>query len=816
MPNMTNMMVQKVLYGFMMFLSIGMVLFLNGNIQLTKDPIPPLGKFLNPFGGVWTSDTRNEKKEITLTDHLLKDEVKIIYDDRRVPHIFANNIEDALFAQGYVEAHNRLFQMEFLALAAAGELSSIIGSKTIQIDLEKRRRGMKYAAENAVKGWERQPDYKTAYRYVDGVNAYINSLDEKDLPIEFKLFDLEPTPWTPLKTALVFKQMSLTLAGRNDDVEMTNLLVHLGKKDFDMLYPEHQDIENPVIPTEKPYQFDTLYGLKQDTAAYYKQAILNKYFANRNKGIGSNSWGVSGQKTATGHPIFCNDPHLSLGLPSIWIEEHIHTPEFNAYGVSFPGFPGIMIGFNENIAWGETNVGQDVEDIFMIKWTDQSKTKYLLDGKEVPCTLRIEEVRVKGGKSIIDTVRYTNWGPVFKSSDDGKHDLAMRWLCHDVPDTDEYNVFIDAMKCKNYNDYLMATGDYISPAQNFGFACRDGDIAMRVNGRFPAKYGQDGRFVEYGNQSSNNWQAWIPRHQNPQIINPKRGFIASANQVSADKTYPYYFTGKFERYRNRSVNEKLNQMNDITPEQMQKMQQDAYSHKAADYITTIKTMDVQKSVAPSVMPYLTSLMTWDFQYKAESAAPTYFDVFYKKLSENTWDELLILKKEMDVNMPEAWRLLELIQKEPNNKYFDINSTPKIENARDIVLKSLTDMASELDKISKDAKDLSWGSYKPLHIYHLTRIPAFSVMDLPANGCPDAINATGYSFGPSWRMVISLEDKVNGHAVYPGGQSGNPTSKYYKNMVAAWLKGEYFPLNIHTNVNDLNKSKTQSITIKPKK
>lgn len=814
MPNIVNVMGEKVLYGFAMFLTISLILFLNGNIQLTQDPIPPVGKFLNPFGGVWASDTRNEKNDIVLTDPLLKGKVQILYDERRVPHIFANNLEDALFAQGFVEAQNRLFQMEFLAMAAAGELSSIIGSKTIQIDLEKRRRGMKYAAENAVKGWEQQADFKSAFRYVDGVNAFINTLEEDNLPIEYKLFDMKPSRWTPLKSALVFKQMSLTLAGRNDDVESTNLIFHLGRKDYDLLYPEHQNIENPVIPTEKAYQFDTLYGKKQDTAAYYQGEILNAYFANRNKGIGSNSWGVNGQKSATGKPIFCNDPHLSLGLPSIWFEEHIHTPEFNAYGVSFPGFPGIMIGFNEDIAWGETNVGQDVEDVFVIEWTDKNKTKYLLDGKEVPCTFRIEEIKVKGGKTIIDTVRYTYWGPVFKSSDDGKHDLAMRWLCHDVPDTDEYNVFIDAMKCKNYTDYLKATSDYISPAQNFGFACRDGDIAMRVNGRFPAKYGQDGRFVEYGNQSANNWQAWVPRNQNPQIINPQREFIASANQVSADKTYPYYFTGKFERYRNRSVNGKLAQMEKITSEQMQKMQQDAFSYKAQDYITAFKNMDLQSSLPQHVLSYYTSLVSWDFQYLADSEAPTYFDILYKKLSENTWDELWTLKKDMDVNMPEPWRLLELIETDPANKYFDNKTTTKIETAKDIIIQTLIDMASDLDKMKKESKDLTWGKYKPLHIYHLTRIPAFSVMDLPANGCPDAINATGYSFGPSWRMVISLEDKVKGHAVYPGGQSGNPTSKYYKNMVDAWLKGEYYSLNIYATANELNQTKTQSVTLNP--
>lgn len=809
-------MLSKILYTTTAFITVVLILFLNGNIQVLKDPLPPMGKFLNPFGGAWTSDTRSEKKDIRLDINGLKDKVEIIYDERRVPHIYAQNMEDALFAQGYVEAQNRLFQMEFLAMAASGDLSSIIGDKTIEIDMEKRRRGMKYAAENAVKGWEKMQNINSVTSYINGVNAYMKNINKNDLPLEFKLFDFAPSTWTPLKSALIFKQMSLTLAGRNDDVENTNILYHIGKDDFAYLYPEKQTIENPVIPLEKPYTFETILGKRQDTSAFYKGEFRKDYFENRNKGIGSNSWAVSGSKSASGKPIFCNDPHLSLGLPSIWFEVHIHTPEFNAYGVSFPGFPGIMIGFNEYIAWGETNVGQDVEDLFHIKWTDATRTKYMLDGKETDVTYRIEEIKVKGGKTIIDTVKYTYWGPIYKKSTDGKHDLAMRWLCHDEPDTDEYNVFVDAMKCKNYDDYLKATGRYISPAQNFGFAAKDGDIALRVNGRFPAKFDQDGRFVEHGDQSANNWNAWIPRDQNPQIINPQRGFISSANQVSADKTYPYYFTGKFERYRNRSVNNKLTQLDQITPAMMQNMQQDAFSYKAADYVAMLKKLVNQTDLTKDASDIYQKLTSWDFQYKADDVSPTYFDLFYKKLVENTWDELAKLKESMDINYPESWRLLDIINTDPENKYFDITTTTQKENAKDIILKSLKDVATSIEERKKENKGITWGKYKPLHIYHLTRIPAFSEMDIPADGCPDAINATGYSFGPSWRMVVSLEDKVKAHAVYPGGQSGNPASKFYKNMVETWTKGQYYALDIHANAEEKRKNQTQSILLNPAK
>jgi penicillin amidase len=809
-------MASKLLYFSTFLFNVFLILFLNGNIQLLKDPLPPFGKFLNPFGGVWTSDNKGEKVDLSLDIYGLKDKVDIIYDDRRVAHIYASNIEDALFAQGYVEAQNRLFQMEFLALAASGELSSVLGARTIEIDKEKRRRGMKYAAENATKGWEKFEDFNAAYRYVDGVNAYIKSLKPSDYPMEFKLFDIKPTEWSALKCALVFKQMSLTLAGSNSDISNTNLIHSLGKDDFKMLYPEKQNIENPIIPLEKPYTFDTLYGQKQDTSAFYKDKILKAFYEKRDKGVGSNSWAVHGSKTTTGKPIFCNDPHLSLGLPSIWFELHIHTPEFNAYGVSFPGMPGIMIGFNDYIAWGETNVGQDVEDLFHIQWTNKEKTKYMLDGNENDVTFRIEEIKVKGGKSIIDTIKYTYWGPVYHASEDGSHDLAMRWLCHDVPDVDEYNVFINAMRCKNYDDYLKATEGYIAPAQNFGFASVQGDVALRVNGRFPAKYDQDGRFVENGNDSKNNWHAWIPRKENPQIINPKRGFISSANQVSADKSYPYYYTGRFERYRNRSVNDKLTSMSNISIDDMKKMQQDVYSHKAADFLGHIKSLNLKDNMNTEEKKLFDILTQWDYQYLADLEGPVLFDLFYKKLSDNTWDEIDALRKEMNVGFPNDWRLLDLMISEPSNKYFDHKGTRNVEDAIDIILKSLKESFAEFDKNKKEGKAMNWGTYKPLHIYHLTRVPALSSMDISASGCPDAINATGNSFGPSWRMVVSLEDQVKAFGVYPGGQSGNPMSKYYKNMVTSWIKGEYYALNTSKDKEAIRPTSTQSITLNPKK
>lgn len=804
-----------ILTSFVAFLTLGLVLVLDGRISIPGNPLPPLGKFLNPFKGVWASNTNSEKVDMSILSSHLKAEAEVIYDDRRVPHIFAQNINDALFIQGFVEAQNRLFQMEFLTRAAAGELSELFGDRTLEIDKEKRRRGMKYAAEKAVEGWKKQKDYDRVQSYIDGVNAYIDQLKPKDYPIEYKLFNIEPKAWTAERSALIFKQMTLTLAGSDEDIKFTNLRSILTPEQFADLFPDKETVERPVIPLESPYSFDSIYGRFQPLPDIVNTPIYKAFYKSRPRGIGSNSWGVSGSKTATGKPIFCNDPHLSLGLPSIWIEEHIVTPDFNAYGVSFPGFPGIMIGFNDYMAWGETNVGQDVEDMIKITWRDDKRLEYMLDGQYVKADLRIETIKVKGQKDITDTIRYTYFGPVYHKSHDSKNDLAMRWIAHDEPDKPEFNTFVDAMFAKNYNEYLSATEPYIAPAQNFGAADNSGNIGLRVNGRFPAKINQDGRFVENGKSKSTTWTSFIPRSQNPQIINPQRGYISSANQISADKSYPYYFNGKFERYRNVTINRHLDTVKQVTIDDMKRMQYNSYSSKADAYLNVIKNLTDSISLEAKSKTLLNQMVAWNRHYEINSKEATYFEIFYDNLELLAWDELIAYRDTMDVKIPEDIRLLELLANQPNHPFFDIKTTPNLkENNVQLISAALTATNDTIAKYMADSKDLTWGSYKPLNIYHLTRLPALSAMDIKAPGCVDAINATGVSYGPSWRMIVSLENNVKGIAVFPGGQSGNPASKYYKTSVDTWTRGEYNTLDNSKNKESLSNKASQRLTFKP--
>ena len=796
---------------FSLICTVGIILWLNGNLQIPGSTHPPFGKLLNPYSGIWSSHTESENGDFTFKLLGPKSDIHVYYDERRVPHIDAKSLEDALFAQGFVEAQNRLFQMFFLTKVARGELSSMFGERTIELDLAKRRWGLTFAAENAVKAWEKMPHFSLIEKYIEGINAYIDQLDASQYPIEFKLLGIKPEKWTALHSALIFKLMSQTLAGLNEDIENTNLKQLLGEEDYAALYNELKPIVDPVIPSDTKFDFDTLYGNPKAQITEYTGFLEKKDVSTYQKGIGSNSWAVNGNKTKSGHPIFCNDPHLTLSLPSIWFECQMKTPDFNTYGVSFPGFPGIMIGFNEHIAWGETNVSQEVSDLYTIHWTDQSRKKYILDGKEVSPEQRIEIIKVKGQKDIIDTVYYTYWGPIVRKSIDAKSDLALRWLVHDAPKGEEFYSFIGGMQSANYASYLQATDPFSTPAQNFGFASTSGDIAMRVNGVFPAVYHQNGKFVKQGDQSQNGWNTLIPKSQVPQTLNPARNFVASANQMSTGDSYPYFYTGIFEHTRNQRINGILSQKESIEPSDMKSMQMDNYSVLAADCILAVKDYISAPLLDDDDVK---ALFSWNFTYMANDPIPTLFDLFFAALQTHTWDEIVKNQEKYQLYLPEDWLLLHLIKTDPNSKWFDAKDTPEVETASEMINISLEDALKKYKDLKSQNVAL-WGQHHQTNIHHLMRLPTFSALNLNANGCPDAINANNSTFGPSWRMVVSLDSTVTAWGVYPGGQSGNPTSKYYRNMIHQWVKGEYNDLHF---VNDFEKIKpylTSSLLLKSK-
>ncbi|MDE3211774.1 MAG: penicillin acylase family protein, partial [Bacteroidota bacterium] len=539
-------------------ITLGLIILLNTTLILPA----PLGKLLSPQEGIWqNAEPVDHDYSQDLSFPNLKGKVKVYFDDRLVPHVFADNDQDAFFVQGYLHAKFRLWQMEFQVRAAAGRISEIIGEKGLNFDRDKRRLGMVYAAENSLKEIEKDPEtLAECNSYTAGVNAYIASLKESTLPIEYKLLGYYPEKWTNLKSALFLKYMSLDLAGAENDFEYTNAKSVFSAADFDKLYPIMMDSVDPILPRgtvfpppaiklKVPATADSLYFDWKDSTTIEEQKPNPKN--------GSNNWAVSGSKTSSGFPILCNDPHLGLNLPSLWYEMQITTPDYNVYGVTFPGAPAVIIGFNDSCAFGFTNAMRDVRDYYQIRFKDDSRKQYWFDSSWRNTTFRIERIKIKGKPDYLDTVAYTLMGPVMydksfsggRSTNNGYY--AVRWKAHDP--SNELKMFTLLDRARNYDDYLAAIKYLHTPGQNCIFASKSGTIAIWDQGEFPAKWKRQGDFVMPGTDSSYFWQGLIPQDENPHMINPERGFVSSANQLPADTAYPYYLGGHFPPYRGMEI-----------------------------------------------------------------------------------------------------------------------------------------------------------------------------------------------------------------------------------------------------------------------
>ncbi|HHS95882.1 MAG TPA: penicillin acylase family protein, partial [Phaeodactylibacter sp.] len=619
----------------------------------------------------------------------LEQTVEIAFDKRLVPHIFAQNEKDLLFAQGYVIAMHRLFQMDLSTRAVSGRLAEVLGEKLLPRDMLQRRKGLVFAAANSLKVWKQSPSFEKLEAYTAGINAYIQAMQPKDYPIEFKLLDYTPELWTPFKTILMLKNMAQTLCMREHDLEASNTLALLGEETYEFLYADNNPKESPVIPREVKWDF-----IQKKHDSLFLSTLNQILPLPRRKdnyppeGIGSNNWALSGKKTITRKPILCNDPHLPLTLPSIWYEVQLHTPELNAYGVSLPGVPGVVIGFNENIAWGMTNVGHDVLDWYRIQWAEANKESYFYDGKIKQVDKVIEEFKVRGKAMVYDTVKYTIWGPItYEEEGHDKQDLAMRWLPHLEPLGPEIEFISKLNKASNYDEYVAAIKHHSSPAQNFVFADRHGDIALKVQGRFPLKRKGQGAFVQDGSKSSNDWQGFIPEPHNPAVKNPKRAFVSSANQRSTAEDYPYSYNGSFEDWRGRTLNNYLEKMNNATIQDMMDLQLSTFSLKAKEALELMLPLVNRTNLEQEEREYLRQLDQWSCRYDAESTEAILFEEWFDYFYDMTWDEMIAAQKQKDILFPEEWRTIFLLENYPNNIFFDIKATKQKENAKMIVNQS---------------------------------------------------------------------------------------------------------------------------------
>lgn len=790
--------------------------------------LPPMGKVFSPFQGFLQNSERvADRSDAAVFLDGMHDDVTVRYDDNAVPHIFAKNDEDLYFAQGYVIARDRLWQMEFYTLVAAGRLTEVVGQGALEYDRFNRRLGMARSAMAIVQNLKADSvANRMLTAYASGVNAYIKQLAYKDLPIEYKLLNYKPEPWSPYKSILMLMNMRNTLNGGSNDYRLTNVLTKYGAEVIADLFPSYPALESPVVPTGTDWDFQPVAAppVPDQVGALPDSNRLAFQVPSPRPDVGSNNWAVGGSRTVTGLPLLANDPHLQLTLPSIWYQMQLSSPNVNVYGVALPGTPAIIIGFNKDVAWGVTNVGSDVMDFYRIRFRNDSFDEYWHDGQWKPTTMHLETFKLKGGRALLDTLYYTHHGPIIYQEAKSTNYMrgipagyAMRWITNETDGADVLT-FYYLNRAKDYSDYRKALTYFTAPAQHFIFSSNGGDIAITANGKLPLKWKGQGKYLLDGTLAEHDWQGWIPKDQNPTVRNPPRDFVSSANQFPADTTYPYYLDWKFAHSgRAIRINERLQAMVAATADSLRDLQNDNFNVDARRVLPRLLlSLGMDDSIKRSAE--FDVLERWDYMNNADAVGATIFESWLDNLLAGIWaDEF---PRDERMLYPSLDRTFKLINQQPDAKWFDnVNTPDTVETIDDILCESFKLTVAELRERWGDlsADDWAWSRVKNTRIGHLVpNFTAFGRTGIVNGGGSSIVNATSGTHGPSWRMVVQLDTAWPvAYGLYPGGQSGNPGSDYYDNMIDRWANGELDTLLFLKDVDEQSPRLRHHMVLKPK-
>ena len=602
------------------------------------------------------------------------------------------------------------------------------------------------------------------------------------------------------------------------DLEHTNALKKWGRDVFDILYPERPMEEklDPVIPRDTRFTFDPIQINKPevDFPIAFVDPILEKPDPNN----GSNSFVVNGQKTANGKVILTNEPDLSLNLPSIWYVAHLNAPGINSMGATLPGGPGITIGFNDSIAWGNTNAKRDLVDWYYIQFKDSKRNEYLYNGNWVPTRKEVEEIKVRWEDNYYDTIIYTHHGPVvYDRNFSGKRseitNLSMKWTAHEA--SKEIKTLYLVNKARNYDEFVEAFSYFTGPPQNYSFAAVNGDIGLWVNGKFPVKWKEQGKFLMDGSNTDHEWKEYMPQSHNLHVKNPEQNFVSSANQHPADTTYPYYqYDYNFEYYRGRRINDRLKVLSNIKVEDMMKLQHDNFNYNAFEALPMMLDSLDSASFTDRERQYYSRLAEWDYFSAPDMQAPSIYEKWWDNLNDKLWDE--IDDSEVKVYRPNWFNTVRILQQNPDFFMIDNQSTNVKETTGDLFRSTFKESIEELEEYLKDPENsLLWYEFKNTTIRHLLRQGPFSIENVKIGGNKSIVNAASSGHGPSWRMVVELGDgEVNAWGVYPGSQSGNPGNPNYGHMVNDWASGKYNKLLFQNLIDEETSGIAHSVTIEP--
>jgi penicillin amidase len=794
-------------------------------------PVPPIGPLLDPWRGVWAAaSVANLPRRAIESIPGVTDTVRVVYDDRAVPHIFAQEELDAYRALGYVVARDRLLQLELQTRATAGTLTQLLGPAALEVDRSQRSLGLAWSAEREWAAADSaSPMARAATAFAEGVNAWIDGLGPRDLPLEYQLLRARPMPWKPQYTLYLMKRMGYTLAFDTFERQRDRLATLIGEAAASVLFPVHSPIQQPIQPGPGGYARYDFRPLPPPAPPTLSMAAEGDGEGRSETErwedvVGSNNWAVSPGRSATGHALLAGDPHLDLTLPSIWYEAHlVASGGLDVYGVTIPGVPGVVIGFNRNVAWSFTNTGSDVLDMYVEKLdNDASPTKYLLDGTWRPLERRLERYLGPKGEVLAQgTIFYTHRGPVAMTGD---RPTSIRWL---VLEAGAGDALLQAQRAQNVDQWLSAMEAFKTPAQNGVVADRAGTIAIRSSGAFPIRPG-DGRgdLLKDGTASQTDWAGYWPLTRFPYARNPAQGYLVSANQEPKDpRVDPGYLGNNWPSpWRAIRINQLLRADSAVTVDAMRRYQTDPGSARAdafAPLLLGIATAAAAAGAAEAaeLKQAVDLLAQWDRRYARDNPRAALFEYAMQELQSRVWDELLVPgpRAPRRVATPGDAVLLQALHDSAALWWDDRRTTDVVETRERVVAASLTAALERAraqlgDPATPDA--WRWDRAQRANIHHLLRIPSFSALNLSVPSGPSTISPSSGdgTHSSSWRMVVELGPEVRGFGVYPGGQSGNPVSPRYQDRLPRWLSGDLDTLRFPRTAGDL--APTATLTLIP--
>ncbi|MFZ5808249.1 MAG: penicillin acylase family protein [Chloroflexota bacterium] len=792
--------------------------------------------------------------EITLEG--LDQAVEIYRDQMGIPHIYASTLHDLFFAQGYVHAQDRFWQMDFWRHIGSGRLAEMFGASQVETDAFLRTLGWRQIAEQEY-GLLSDESRAILTAYSEGVNAYLKDHSGEALSLEYAILkylapDYQVEDWTPIHTLTWAKAMAWDLRGNmGEEIQRAILLRSMTPEQVEELFPPYPQ-DHPVIVesiggetrSAAPQPDWGEYSWLNDEAALAAVEKSARRFAQMDsligsgQGLGSNSWVISGERTSTGKPFLANDPHLGIQMPSIWYQVGLHCQPkselcpFEVAGFSFAGVPGVVIGHNDWLAWGFTNVGPDVIDLYMEKVNPQNPDQYAVNGEWVNFETRQEVIRVSGGEAVEMTVRWTRHGPVISDTYAPLQDkvdpqdktarpfrekagielpepyvITMRWTA--LEPALVFEAIWGFNKAQSWQEFRQAASQFAVPAQNLVYADVDGNIGYQMPGKIPIRARGDGRLPAPGWTDEFEWTGYIPFEELPYTLNPPSGYIVTANNRVSPWDYPYLITTDWDYgFRAQRIVEMIeNAPAKIDAQYIQQMHGDAYDSGAETIVPLLLAVSLDDSRLEEVRALLQG---WDYQAAMDSAPAALYETFWRRLLLDTFSD--DLPEDYWPEGGDRWfEILRSVAQNPDSFWWDDQTTSgKVEQRDDILRKAFAEAVQELERnLGKNPEKWRWGVLHTATFRNQTLgesgIPPleglFNRGPFETGGGASIVNATGWDAAegfavdwlPSMRMIVDLSNLNRSLTIHTTGQSGHAFHSHYIDMADYWRTIQYMPM-----------------------